>query len=90
MNYEITVKLFAPFSDAVGARQVTLRIPGAVTTPELLRLLGEQYPPLAPYLAEDRPHDEAILLIVNGHMTSSEDEVRPGDNVFLCPQISGG
>lgn len=90
MEPNLIVKLYAPFSDLAGARQVGLSLAEPTTARELIHLLGQRYPRLAPHLAEDRPNDEAVLLVVNGRLAEPGDAVRPGDEVFLCPQISGG
>lgn len=90
MEPQLIVKLYAPFSDYAGTRQVSLPVAAALTARELLGRLVELYPRLAPHFAEDRPSDEAVLLVINGRLAALGDAVRPGDEVFVCPQISGG
>ena len=87
---EITVTLYAPFRDLVGCRQVSLPAAPLVPAGALLRLLGERYPTLAPYLSATGEGGAAVMLIVNDRMAGPEDLIQPGDEVFLCAQICGG
>ncbi|MHB1134874.1 MAG: MoaD/ThiS family protein [Chloroflexota bacterium] len=86
----LIVTLYAPFSDFAGAREVALSLADAVPAGEVLRMLAAAYPKLGPHLAEERPSDEAVLLLVNGRLAQASDLVHAGDEVILLPQITGG
>jgi molybdopterin converting factor small subunit len=87
---EITVTLYAPFRDLVGDRQVRLPVAPPVRAGALLRLLGERFPALAPYVSATGEGGAAVMLIVNDRMAGPDDSIQPGDEVFLCAQICGG
>ncbi|MCL4464970.1 MAG: MoaD/ThiS family protein [Chloroflexi bacterium] len=90
MEQELTVKLYAPFSDFAGARLVALQVSKPLSAKGLLNELAARYPALAPHFDEDRSSDEAVLVVVNGKLAEAQDAVKPGDDVFICPQITGG
>jgi molybdopterin converting factor small subunit len=90
MGHEITVTLYAPFRDLVGCRQVSLPAELPLPAGALLRLLGERFPTLAPYLSATGEGGAAVMLIVNDRMAGPEDLIQPRDEVFLCAQICGG
>jgi molybdopterin converting factor small subunit len=90
MGDQITVKLYSPFSDIAGCRQVTLSVTHPMSAADTLRLLGDRYPALKPYVAEGGQQGGAFLLVVNGRLTSLDDVVHSGDEIFLCAQVSGG
>jgi molybdopterin converting factor small subunit len=89
MDNQVTVTLYSPFSDIVGCRQVTLSVVQPMSVADTVRLLGDRYPGLKPYV-EGGPHGGAFLLVVNGRLTSPDDAVHAGDEILLCAQISGG
>jgi len=90
MQGEITVTLYSPFRDLVGCRQVSLSAALPLQAGALLRLLGERFPKLAPYVSPTGEGGAAVMLIVNDRMAGPEDLIQPGDEVFLCAQICGG
>ena len=90
MQKEITVTLYAPFRDLVGDRQVRLPVTPPVRAGVLLRMLGERFPALAPYISATDEGGAAVMLIVNDRMVGFEDLIQSGDEVFLCVQICGG
>jgi molybdopterin converting factor small subunit len=90
MGGEVTVTLYAPFRDLVGCRQVSLPVALPLPAGALLRLLGERFPTLAPYVSATGEGGAAVMLIVNDRMAGPEDLIQPGDVVFLCAQICGG
>ena len=90
MGAEVTVTLYAPFRDLVGCRQVSLPASPPLLAGALLRLLGERFPKLAPYVSPTGEGGAAVMLIVNDRMARPEDMIQPGDEVFLCAQICGG
>ena len=90
MQGEVTVTLYAPFRDLVGCRQVSLSAALPVPAGGLLRLLGERFPKLAPYVSVMGEGGAAVMLIVNDRMAGPEDLIQLGDEVFLCAQICGG
>jgi molybdopterin converting factor small subunit len=90
MAGEVTVTLYAPFRELVGGRQVRLPAAAPLRAGELLRLLGERYPKLAPYVSATGEGGAAVMVIVNERMAGLEDAIHPGDEVSLCAQICGG
>ncbi|MHB1005527.1 MAG: MoaD/ThiS family protein [Chloroflexota bacterium] len=90
MAEALKIRLFAPLSEVVGQHQVSLPVSGPLTAGEVFRRLGEIYPALVPFLADDPGHEAPALLAVNGRAASPGDVVRPGDDLFLAPQVSGG
>ncbi len=90
MDGQVTVTLHSPFRDIAGCRQITLTVTDPVSVADALRLLADRCPGLRPYLTQGGQQGGAFLLVVNGRLTRPEDAVRPGDEIFLCAQVSGG
>jgi len=92
MEKHITVRLYSPFSDVAGCRELTLPATAPVSAASFLRHMGELYPALQPYLAEGGDQGGHFLLVIDGRLArmNEEEVVRPGDEVYLCAQISGG
>jgi|MudIll2142460700_1097286.scaffolds.fasta_scaffold1559970_1 molybdopterin converting factor small subunit len=90
MDGQVTVRLYAPFSDAVGRRHLEVPAAQAVPLAEFLAALADSHPALRPYLAEGERHAGSVLPVLNGRFARAEDLIRPGDELLLCAQISGG
>lgn len=87
----VTVRFYAPLSDLVGGKEVVLPLAEPLPVVDFLVRLQEAYPALRPFLAGGGSGgEEPILVVVNGRLAFPEDALRPGDEVFLSPQISGG
>jgi molybdopterin converting factor small subunit len=90
MASEVAVTFLAPFGELAGRKQTTVALSEPVSGEALLRLLVERFPALAPFTREGDSHEDTLLLVINGHAARRTDLVRPGDEVLLCPQVSGG
>lgn len=90
MGDQVTVKLYSPFSDVAGCRQVALPVTHPMSVADTLHLLGDCYPALKPYVSEGGQQGGAYLLVINGRLACPDDTIRPGDEIFLCAQVSGG
>jgi len=90
MDGQVTVLLYSPLRDVVGRRQLVVPATQGVILEEFLRRLAESYPALTPYLAEGERHAGSILPVLNGQFARAGDLIRPGDELLLCAQISGG
>lgn len=79
-----TVLLFAALKDAAQSSSLEIRAAQKnVSVSELLRLCGEQFPALAPYL----PY---VRVAVNFEYSMSETTVSARDEIAFLPPVSGG
>jgi molybdopterin converting factor small subunit len=90
MADEVAVVFLAPFGELAGVKQTTVSLSAPLSGETLLGLLVERFPGLAPFVAEGDGHEDTLLLVINGRAARRTDTVRPGDEVLLCPQVSGG
>lgn len=90
MATEIVVNLLAPFADLAGTKRTAIEASAPLRGEALLALLAARFPGLAPLVAESAAHEAPLLLVVNGRAAERTTMVNPGDEVLLCPQVSGG
>lgn len=79
----ITVKLFASYREAVGARELSLEMPEGVTVGQLVARLAEQHPRLGPLLA-------SATFAVNRQYVRADTHLSAGDEVLILPPVAGG
>ncbi len=80
---QVRVMLFASARELLGQEAVEVEVPGPVSAAQLKQLLLQQYPALAPVVP-------AAQLAVGQEFASSDQQVRPQDEVALIPPVSGG
>lgn len=80
---KINVQLFARARDLAGTTQVAVDLPAAARIADLKRSLAEQYPQLAPLVAN--------LLVAIGTDYAADSTVLSQDSAVSCfPPVSGG
>lgn len=79
----IIVQLFASLRDAVGARQVEMEVPEAVTPLQIAEQLAQQHPKL-------RPHLSSISFAVDGEFVPANRALQHVKELALLPPVSGG
>lgn len=79
----ITVKLFASYREAVGARELSLDVPAATTAGGALACLAEEYPAL-------RPLAGSATFAVNRRYVAADAPLQPDDEVTILPPVAGG
>lgn len=79
----IHILYFAAARERVGQGREDLEVPAGARVADVLRLLAERHPPLAPLL----PH---LRVAVNQEFRAPEDEVPPGAELALIPPVAGG
>ena len=79
----ITVKLFASYREAVGARELSLDVPADTTAGSLLDSLAEEYPAL-------RPLAGSATFAVNRHFVAAAALLQPNDELTILPPVAGG
>jgi molybdopterin synthase catalytic subunit len=79
----VTVRLFGGLREAVGARQLELRLPDGASAAELRALLAESHPPFADLGAR-------VRLSVNRSFAADDAVLADGDEVAFLPPVSGG
>ncbi len=84
------IRLYAPFCDALGRRDLVVPAAQGMPLEEFLRGLAERYPALSAYLAPGERQAGSVLPVLNGRFARAGDLVQPGDELLLCAQISGG
>lgn len=80
---QIHVKMFASFAEACGFREKQMTVPVGSTPCSLFRSIIEQYPEL-------RNYEDTMLVAVNASHTSTNTELKDGDEVAFFPPVSGG
>jgi MoaE-MoaD fusion protein len=79
----ITVKLFASYREAVGARELSLDVPADTTAGSLLDGLAERYPSL-------RPLAGSATFAVNRRYVVADAPLQPNDELTILPPVAGG
>jgi len=79
----VTVRLFASYREAVGARELSLELPDGTSVGQLLATLAERHPRL-------RDLARSATFAVNRQYVSADALLRPGDEVVLLPPVAGG
>ncbi|NMO20966.1 molybdopterin converting factor subunit 1 [Pyxidicoccus fallax] len=79
----ITVLFFAAARERAGGARQTLEVPEDARVSDVLRLLSERHPALAPLL----PH---LRVAVDQEFVGPEAPVRAGAEVALIPPVAGG
>ncbi len=77
------VLLFAALKDAAQTSSIQIRGASPVSIADLLKLCGEQFPILAPYLSY-------IRVAVNFEYSNQEQNVSMTDEIAFLPPVSGG
>jgi molybdopterin converting factor small subunit len=80
---QVTVRLFGPSADSVGAPSVDLDVPADATCAEVREALGTKYEALRRYLAVGR-------LAVNHAFASDTQTVCAADEIALIAMVGGG
>ncbi|MET0402512.1 MAG: molybdopterin converting factor subunit 1 [Cystobacter sp.] len=83
MSTSLTVLYFAAARERAGLAREALEVPPGTRVTELLRLLSDRHPALAPLL----PH---LRVAVNQEFSPAETELPPGAEVALIPPVAGG
>jgi MoaE-MoaD fusion protein len=83
VSVTITVLFFAAARERVKRSQESLELPPGARVADVLRLLTERHPGLAPLL----PH---LRVAVNQEFVDAEAEVPAGAEVALIPPVAGG
>jgi len=79
----VTVKLFASYREAVGARELSLDLPADTTPGGVLDSLAEEYPAL-------RPLANSATFAVNRRYVAADAPLRPDDELTILPPVAGG
>jgi len=80
---EIEVLFFAGIAEAIGKRRTALTVEKGITVGEMIDRLCEQYPEAAPLIRRS-------VVSLNQEYASSEQTIRPEDEIALIPPVSGG
>ena len=80
---QITVKLFALMREKAGTDTIPLEVPTGAAVTQALATLVDQYPTLAPYMANTR-------FSLHMDFVAPETTLAEGDELVLIPPVSGG
>lgn len=75
--FEVAVNVFAGLRNELGFSATTISISDGGTVKDILDTLG---------LSCDR----ALIVVLNGQITTKEARLKPGDNLSLFPPVGGG
>lgn len=79
----VTVRLFGPVREAVGAKELHVQLPHAANAATLRALLAEKHPELAAFGAR-------LRVSVNREFAAEDASLADGDEVAFLPPVSGG
>lgn len=79
----LTVRLFGPYADAHGERELSLDLPPGPTASRVLEAVASRCPDLAPLMPSTR-------LAVNNRFVPPDHEVRESDELALVGMVGGG
>ncbi|HEX8682314.1 MAG TPA: MoaD family protein [Ardenticatenaceae bacterium] len=80
---QITVRLFAAYREAVGAKTVSLEVEAGATPRQAWEALSQQHERLRAFSA-------TVVCAVNGDYASLNAPLRDGDEVAFLPPVAGG
>jgi hypothetical protein len=85
------LKFYAPFDRIVG-REARVDLRGPLTLRELIKLLRERHPGLAPYIHEERDHTLSayVSFLRNGKPVELDDLVEDLDTLEALLPATGG
>ncbi len=79
----VRILLFASLKDALQTSQLELEVPQNARVSDVLQLLGQREPKIAPWV-------EHVRVARNLDYARLDDEVEEGDELALIPPVSGG
>jgi molybdopterin converting factor small subunit len=79
----LTVRLFGPAREAVGAATVGLALPAGATAADALAELARAHPAVAPLLPRTR-------VAINLEYVDAGTRVAAGDEIAILPPVGGG
>jgi molybdopterin synthase catalytic subunit len=79
----VTVRLFGPIREALGAKELHVQLPEDATAAALRALLAEKHPELAAL-------GPRLRVSVNREFAAEDAALADGDEVALLPPVSGG
>ena len=80
---ELEIRLFATLRDRVGHNKISISIVEPADVRDLLAVVAETYPQLAPALP-------TVLIAVNRAYAGEDTPIHSGDEVAFFPPVSGG
>ncbi len=88
----VNVKLYAPFSFALGKKELTMEIPGkeTVTVEDFLRNLTHRERRLQKLTERDNNPFTNLSVIVDEQVLDSSSIIKDGDRVSILSPVSGG
>lgn len=80
---DLKIRLFATLKDRAGRDSIWIKAPEAITVQQLLEIVAEAYPDVAPSLPTS-------LVAVNKAFAPPQMAVHAGDEIAIFPPVSGG
>ena len=80
---QITVKFFALARERAGVAETKLEVSHIATVDSVAKMLGEQYPQLAPMLPK-------VAFAINQSYVTADVLLRDQDELAVIPPVSGG
>ena len=80
---ELAVRFFALYRERAGCSLAPVEAPNGATVAQLVGLLRQRYPRLA-------PPEVSIVVAVNEEYAEPDTVLHPGDEICLIPPVSGG
>jgi molybdopterin converting factor small subunit len=77
------VQFFSQLKEIVGASEITLDLPAAISVADLLARLYRDFPELAKW-------DRNILIGIGVEFVGRDHLIRPNDQIAIMPPVQGG
>ncbi len=91
MSVAVEVRLFATFRERVGERTLARSVEPGTTVRELLAALEADYPDLDGALLDgDGGTPPSVAVLHEGKNANLDAELAAGDEVSVCPPVTGG
>ncbi len=80
---EVLVKFFASARDAVGKKNLEMKIERGSRVRDIMESLFNDHPEL-------KDMEDQLLISVNKDRTGKEEELKDGDEIAVMPPVTGG
>jgi molybdopterin synthase catalytic subunit len=80
---QVTVRLFGRIREALGAKELAVRLPEGASASSLRALLADRHPEVGML-------GPRLRVAVNGELAPDDHRLRDGDEVAFLPPVSGG
>ncbi len=86
----VKVVFLGALRHALGLKELEIDVEGGMTGRELMDAIEERVPGFTRIISELKRRGIGILVVRDGLAVGENDELKPGDTVYVMPPTSGG